>query len=248
MIYSNDESDKKIRFKNHLLAVYIAPLILALVIGGVVYLCVLYKLLLERELYYGFFLSLTPSLFLHSYNKKYWLKMPDGTFHNVKNIGTSSFINTIEPLFYEDEFYYSKEKIIISIIMGFVAIGMSVLLFIHYSELILIPFGTAVFGLFLSLFNVKKLFDKTAKLKIAKNGLWTNKLGFVNWDEINFAEVVEDNSGKTPVLYLNIRLKGTKFEEANQPDERLLLSDLKNKEDIEAKINESIIAYNELRK
>jgi hypothetical protein len=102
-------------------------------------------------------------------------------------------------------------------------------------------------GLFLSYIGFKGLLDKEAKLKIANNGLWTKKLGFVNWDDINFAEVVEDKSGKSPQLWLDIRLKGTKFEEANQPDERLLLSGLKDKETVEMVINNSITNYNNLK-
>ncbi len=71
---------------------------------------------------------------------------------------------------------------------------------------------------------------------------------FVYWDDINFAEVVEDSSGKKPQLFLQVHLKGTKFEKANQPDERLLLSDLKGKEMIETVINSSIINYNKIKK
>jgi hypothetical protein len=69
----------------------------------------------------------------------------------------------------------------------------------------------------------------------------------VNWDEINFAEVVEDKTGKQPQLWLEIRLKGTKFEEANQPDERLLISDLKDKGTVEMIINNSITNYNKAK-
>ena len=247
MIYSNDESDKSLRFKNHFLTVYLIPTLVVIGISFIVYLCVKLKLIIERELYYGILLSMTLGLYLYTFNKKSWLKMPDGTFHYIKNITTPGNINSIEPPFYEDEFYYSKKEKINSIFTGILSIGLSVWLLIKSPDLKLMPFGTTVFGLFISWLGLKGLLDKTAKLKIAKSGLWTRKLGFVNWDDINYAEVIEDKRGKNPELYLEVRLKGTKFEEVNQPDERLILSDIKNKEDIEMKINNSIIRYNELK-
>lgn len=103
---------------------------------------------------------------------------------------------------------------------------------------------TNISGLFLLYAGLKGLLDKSAQLKIAKNGLWTKKLGFVNWDDISFADVIEDKKGKSPQTYLEIRLKGTKFEEANQPDERLVLTDLKGKEHVELLINDYITNYN----
>lgn len=91
---------------------------------------------------------------------------------------------------------------------------------------------------------MKLLLDKNPQLKIAKNGLWTKKFGFVNWDDINFADVVEDKSNDQITTWLEIRLKGTKFEQADKPDERLQISDLKDYKRIESIINDSIRNYN----
>jgi hypothetical protein len=189
-------------------------------------------------------MSLTPALFLYAFNRRNWLKMPDGTFYNIKGISATPKINFNEPKEYLAEYFYSKTEKATSLLVGLGLISVSIWLGLKGAKTILIPIMANIGGLFMSYIGLKGLLDKSARLKIASNGLWTNKLGFVNWDDINFAEVVEDKSGKQPQLFLHIRLKGTKFEEANEPDEQLLLSDLKDNGMIETVINGSIANYN----
>ena len=114
--------------------------------------------------------------------------------------------------------------------------------------MVLIPIGTVLFALPIFYRGVKELLDTSAQLKLAKNGLWTKKLGFVNWDDINYVEVVEEKDRRSPQTYFEIRLKGTKFEEANVPDERLLLTDIQNKDDVEMMANDLIFQYNQGKK
>ena len=244
MIYTNDESDKSIRQRNFYLTVYIIPIVLVAIICGLVYWASSNNYLQKTDTAYGYFVSLTPAFFLYAFNRRNWLKMPDGTFHNIKDISPTPKINFNEPTEYLAEYFYSKTEKATTLLSGLVLIGASIWLGFNSPKTILIPIVTNVFGLFLSYKGIKGLLDKSPQLKVAKNGLWTHKLGFVNWDDINFAEVVEDRSGKTPQLYLQVRLKGTLFEEANQPDERLLLSDLKDNTMIEFVINSSIENYN----
>jgi hypothetical protein len=191
-------------------------------------------------------MSLTPAIFLYAFNRKNWLKMPDGSFHYIKGISPTPKLSLGEPAEYEAEYFYDWKDKASSAFMGLVLIGISVWLGFSLKGII-VPIISNIAGIFLSYIGFKGLLDKEAKLKITKNGLWTKKLGFVNWDDINFAEVVEDKSGKQPQLWLEVRLKGTKFEEANQPDERLLLSDLKDKVSVEMVINNSITNYNTLK-
>jgi hypothetical protein len=247
MIYSNDESDRSIRQRNFYLTVYLAPIALIAVICGLIYWGSMNDYLKKADTYYGYFMSLTPAIFLYGYNRRNWLKMPDGSFHYVKGISPTARLSLGEPAEYEAEYFYSKTDKASTAFMGLVLIGISVWMGFKSSKSILMPVIANIVGIFLAYIGFKGLLDKNAKLKIAKNGLWTSKLGFVNWDDINFAEVVEDKTGKSPQLYLEIRLKGTKFEEANQPDERLLLSDLKGKESVEMVINNSIFNYNNLK-
>ena len=248
MIYTNDESDKSTRQRDFYLTVYLIPIALAAAICGIVYWASSNNYLKKTDTNYGYFISLTPAFILYAFNRRNWLKMPDGTFHYIKDIAPTPKVNFNEPTVYEAEYFYSKTEKATSTLTGFALIGASIWLGFKSSKTILMPIMINIGGLFMTYIGLKGLLDKSAKLKIAKNGLWTKKLGFVNWDDINFAEVVEDKSGKSPQLFLQVRLKGTKFEEANQPDERLLLSDLKGKDMIETVIDSSITNYNNQKK
>jgi hypothetical protein len=248
MIYTNDESDKSIRQRDFYLMVYLVPVALAAVVCGLVYLASVNNYLEKLETNYAYLMSFTPAFFLYAFNRRNWLKMPDGTFHYIKGISPTPKLNFSEPAEYEAEYFYSKGEKAITTLTGLALICLSVWLGFRNRKVILFPIVTNIAGLIVTYIGFKGLLDKSPKLKIAKNGLWTNKLGFVNWDDINFAEVVEDKNRDSVKLFLQIRLKGTKFEQANQPDERLLLSDLKGKEMIEAVINNSITNYNNLKK
>jgi hypothetical protein len=248
MNYTNDVSDKSIRQRNFILTVYLIPIALIAAIYGCIYWASLNNYLAKPDTNYGYFVSLTPAFLLYAYNRRNWLKMPDGTYHNIKGISPVPKLNFNEPAEYEAEYFYSKTEKATTTLTGLALIGLSIWLRFKSSKTMLVPIMINIGGLFLAYFGLKGLLDKKAKLKIAKNGLWTNKLGFVNWDDISFADVVEDKSGKTPQLYLAIRLKGTKFEEANQPDERLLISDLKGKETVDMVIINSITNYNNNKK
>lgn len=245
MVYLNDESDKSVRLKNYILTVYVLPIGIALMVGALIYYAIITNYLTMEDGIFGGVFSVTPILFLSVYNKRHWLKMPDGTHHNLKNISPTNKINLNEPTQYEAEFFLSKTEMIVPILSSIALIVMGIWFGIKKAKGIVIPIGICLMGIAMFYFGLKQFLDKNAKLKIAKNGLWTKKLGFVEWNDINYAEVVEDNRGKAPQTILEIRLKGTKYEEANKPDERLILNNLKNREDVEMIINDSISKYNE---
>ena len=247
MIYTNDEADKSVRRKNFYLGVYLLPVLTAGIFIALLYLGFSSGRLTLSDFIYGCVLSFTPAMFVYAFNRRHWLKMPDGTYHNIKGLPPTNKMTFNEPAVYEAEYFYSKKEKATSLLTGLFLIGVSVWISQNREKSILIPVITILGGVFLSYIGTKGLLDKTAKLKIAKNGLWTGRLGFVHWDDINYADVVEDKSGRHPQTYLEIRLKGTKFEEADQPDERLFLTDLKNKNDIEMVINQSINNYNSLK-
>ena len=245
MFYTNDEADKTTRQKNFYLGVYVLPAAIVLILCGLLYWAYVSDRITGADLIYGCVLSLTPATFLSAFNTRNWLKMPDGTYHNIKGISPANHYNTDEPNVYESEYYFSKAEKAKSVFFGLVLLGMGVWFAMDGVKSYLIPIGAFLGGVYLCYIGIKGYFDKTPKLKIASNGLWTARLGFVHWDHINYAEVVEDKSGKEPQLYLEIRLKGTVFEEVDEPDERLLLTDLQDKTSIEMVINDSIIRYNE---
>ena len=246
MIYTNDETDKSGRQKNFYLTVYALPIGLTLGIWGIIYLATTANYLPKGDAIYGCVLSLTPGLFLFAHNKKNWLKMPDGTFHNIKGVTPTNKINLKEPIEYEAEYFYSKKEKITSTLTGFALIAVGIWLQLKGSKSILIPIGTSVMGIFLSYVGIKGLLDKTAKLKLAKKGLWTNNLGFVDYNDITKAQIIEDTSGKSPQTILEIYLKGTVFQEANQPDERLFLTEIEDKQFVEMLLNNLMSKRNEL--
>lgn len=248
MIYTNDESDKSTRKRNYYLNVYLLPIGTAAVICAVVYWASENNYLSKGDTYYGYFLSLTAALLLYGFHKRNWLKMPDGSFWYVKGMAAAPKLTINEPAVYEAEYYYSKKDKAITTVAGVASIALSAWLFSKGSTSILIPAVTSIMGVFLTYTGIKELREKTARLKIARNGLWTKHLGFMNWDDINFADVVEDKTSDSPTQYLEIYLKGTDFEKANVPDERLLLSDLKDHDMIDAVIRDSITNYNNQKK
>ena len=248
MIYTNDEADRSTRQRDYYLKVYAVPIALVTIICGLLYWACLNNYLTKGDTIYGYMMSLTPGLLLYAFNKQSWLKMPDGTFHYIKGIPPTAKINLNEPSNYEATYYYAKKEKISTTLTGLGLLAFSIWLALKGAKYIVVPLVMNVGALFLLYFGIKGLLDKSEKLKIAKNGLWTSKLGFVSWDDINYADVIEEKSGDSSQVYLQIRLKGTKFEEANQPDERLLLSDLKGYEMIEFTINTCIINYNANKK
>jgi len=246
MIYSNDESDKSIRQKNFYLTVYLLPIATAAIICGVIYLLSQAGYLHRRDVVFGYMLSLTPAILVYLFNNRNWLKMPDGTYHNIKGISQTNIINLNEPKEYEAEYFYSKKEKATSAFLGLLIIGLGIWFGIKDANTILIPIATIIGGIFYFYTGIKGLLDKKAKLKLAKKGIWTNKLGFVDWNDLIKAQVIEDRSGRTTQTILEIYLKGTVYSEAHQPDERLSLTDIDDKEMIETVIDTFISKRNEL--
>jgi hypothetical protein len=247
MIYSNDEADKSVRQKNFYLSVYVLPIAVIAIICGLVYSASKANYLGRTDLSYGYIFSLTPAFFLYIFNRRNWLKMPDGTYHNIKGISQTTTVNLNEPTEYEAEYFNSKKQKISTLLSGLLMVGVAIWLAIRGGRTILLPIIAIFFGVFLSYAGIKGLLDKTAKLKLAKTGLWTNKLGFVVWKNVTKAQVVENRSGRTPETILEIYLKGTVFAEANQPDERLYLTDIENKGMIETVLVTLMQKHNEVQ-
>ncbi|HMC85508.1 MAG TPA: hypothetical protein VKI61_08275 [Chitinophagaceae bacterium] len=80
---------------------------------------------------------------------------------------------------------------------------------------------------------------KGPELKFAKKGLWTKKHGFVNWKDIQKTLVIinKRKSGTTSAkTTLKIYLKEQLMRQANEPDEQLDLTDIRNKNQVAASI------------
>ncbi len=253
MFYANDESDKQIRKKNFLLTVYVLPATLALAICGILYYASVNNFISSLDRNYGYVFSLSIAFFVFAYNKRQWLTMPDGTYYNLKGNTPAKKINLHEPAEYEEEFFYSKKQQAASAVAGLVMVGMAVFLVISGGKIkagktVLIPIVTGAGGLVLAYKGITGLLDKTPKLKLAKTGLWTNKLGFVDWNDITKAVVVANQAGQSKQTILEIYLKNTVFAEADKPDESLNLTEVNNNQYVEMVIDNLMGKRNELPK
>lgn len=247
MINSNDESDKPLRQKNYYLTVFIMPVLLAAIICTVLYYFSSKHMLSATDSYYGYFLSLSIALIVYGFNRKNWLRMPDGTFHHIQSSQPTHQYNPGEPKMYDEEYFNSKGKKANMVVLGLVMTGLGIFLAIKSEEYVIIPMVIISGGIFLAYQGISGLKDRSPKLKLAKKGLWTSKLGFRDWKEISQAQVIEDKSGKTPEYILEIYLYGTEFAVAGKPDERLYLTELENYQYVEMVIENFISKRNELK-
>ena len=233
MRYTNDQNDQSIRKKHFLIEVYALPLALIIGICGLIYLAFHENFLSKTDAFLGGFFSFTPGFILYAKNKNKWLKMPEAGYVNVKDLPPTYPINTNEPTEYEAEYFESKKEKIISTISGLALLVVAIWLGLNKTGFILIPIACGIMGIFMAYTGTKRLLDKKAKLKLAKSGLWTKQLGFMDYNNIVNAEVTEETSGRSPQTILNIFLKGTVFSQVVQPDERLVLTDVVGKEYVE---------------
>src|SRR5580704_9490208 len=105
MIYSNDESDKSLRKKNHFIEVYLQPIAIALLIAAAVYLFTRANYIRSVDMVFIYYLSLLTGLFIYGRNTRNWLKMPDGSWQNIKGMQTDFKLSASEPANYEDEYF-----------------------------------------------------------------------------------------------------------------------------------------------
>jgi hypothetical protein len=138
-----------------------------------------------------------------------------------------------EPSVYEDEYFYSKKGKTNSSILGLMLVGMGIFIAFEGETNFLIPALTIGVGAYIAYFGIQGLMDKTARLKFAKEGLWTEKLGFIDWQDIAKAQVIEETIDHSRETILEIYLKGSIFAESNQPDERVFLTELEGYQFVE---------------
>lgn len=246
MIYSNDETDKAERQKNYILTVFVLPIVTALAFGSVCYFASHSLRMARFDSVFCYYFALMAGLVLYGINKSNWLKMPDGTFHNIKGVLHTNKVSMNEPREYEEEYFVSTKDKVIPIVLGASMFVPAIILSIKRVRGILLPIFLGCIGTFMIYTGITALLDKNPILKLAKQGLWTKMLGFVDWNDIAKAQVVIDKSGRAPQTVLEIYLKGTVFAEADKPDQRLFITALKNKEYIETVMDNLIFNRNVL--
>jgi len=233
MNYSNDESDRTLRRRNFIIMVYILPLMVIIAICVAIYFASRYQWLTGTDSRNAYLYSFCGGAIAYVLGKRKWLKIPDGGYIYVRNVPPSPKISSREPSCYEEEYYETNKVKGNTAFIGLTVAGIGIYLALVTSSGILIPSLTVLGGLMLSWLGVKGLRDHQPKLKLAKEGLWTEKLGFIDWKDITRAEVLEETINRHPETVLEIYLKGSIFAESNQPDDRVFLTELEDQQFVE---------------
>lgn len=238
MQYRNDETDRELRKRNYYLLVYVFPVIMNGFLAALIYYLAKDGYIKKQESYFGYFFIALETISLHFNLKSKWLKLPDSNFIHIKSIPYEKSL--LEPTDYVAEYYAKKTDKYIAVIYPLFVIAMGI--FFYFSDIYngykIIFIFSILFGIYLFVINIKLILEKGPRLKIAKNGVWTKKIGFVTWDKINSANVKIEN-GRNTIYTVEIYLKGTLFEQVNKPDELLPITDIKERDEIK-KILESM--------
>lgn len=133
---------------------------------------------------------------------------------------------------YLAEFSYMLRSKIVATVGGLCIIAMGLLFFNLFFSIIAFSGGSVIFY-----YGFKELINPKAKLKLAKTGLWTEKLGFKPWSSIKNIRIEIDeypvNSGNYNSLKIYLMENDT-----IHPDQELMLDALKNSERIKPLIDE----------
>ena len=137
-----------------------------------------------------------------------------------------------EPLEYLAEFSYLIRAKIIAVFCGLGIVAMGITLQNIFFELL-----TISGGLIFIYYGFKELLETDAKLKLAKTGLWTKKLGFKPWSSIKIItiKIKQYPVNSTSYNSLKIYLMGNN---TITPDQEFLFGPLKNNEMIKPMIDE----------
>lgn len=239
-MYSLKDNLKSKEMQRHFLSVYVLPLIFGLAICGLAYLLTTKYRLDKNDRLFGYIAGVGASIALYIRNRFKWLPLPDGSYINTKELAseTNDFkiekqSYNIEPANYIISFYYSTLSKLILLLCGLIMFGAGFYMISKSS--IIFPSLIIIGGVFLFYSGYKEIADTSPKLKLAKEGLWANELGFRPWTSINKTEIKIERATRYSQIYLEIYLKDS---DIDYPQQRLLLNDIKGKDKIKPLIDE----------
>jgi hypothetical protein len=161
---------------------------------------------------YGYLTGICIGLIFYRNKRENWQPYADSW--NVRTNGLNddgnNYITTepgqhsTEPPYYEAAFYFSTAIKIFLVIFGLAGICIN---FYFYPVADIMRSVLWIIGSVFSLgFGIKEIINKSPKLKIAKEGLWTKKLGFMPWETIEKAGVTTEKNWRSSNTYLEIYL------------------------------------------
>ena len=149
-----------------------------------------------------------------------------------------------EPTEYDAEFFYSKKEIWLSIILGaFLTVSGTVANFEMIQDSATTMWVTALIagGIFFEHMGIRELINRQPKLKLAKKGLWTKQLGFIDWNDVTNVKLIVTSRRTfrfSRYRYLEIYLKNSFSESGNQIYAIIGLTHVENIENIEIIIDD----------
>jgi len=221
----------KTNFKQqYLISIYLVPTVIAIVaVVAIWYASAKYRFS-NVDLAFGYLGIITTAFVFIFINKTNWLPLPDGSHIHKSNLAESPTTTTalIEPVIYLHLFYTSTSSKISSVILGLLLTGVGI--YIFGDGFIFLPLLAMIGGLFLAYSGYKDFKDKEAKLKLAKEGLWTKELGYKPWSAVSHIELKVERNSRSSQTYLEIYLKKGL---SDSPDQKLLITDLTDKGNIQ---------------
>jgi len=239
MKYSDDQSDKSFRKRNYYLWVYFCPIAVVLIIYAILFFASTKNYLYGIDRYFGYIIFPILGFLISQYNSQNWLKLPDGSFHNTNELFPVQNENPEEPDKYQEEYFFSTSSSFLYLFFGILVLGLAIIFAIRNGFSVVLSIAVVTGAGFQIYKAMNGFLSKGPELKLAKKGLWTKKHGFVNWKDIQKTLVIinKSKSGATSAkTTLKIYLKGTAYAQANEPDEQLDLTDIRNKNQVAASI------------
>lgn len=239
MHYTNDETDVNIRTRNYYLYVWVMPVLVFLAAGVAVLLTS--NNASNFSIYDGQVMTVGAAIAftLHNWQKKYWLKMSDGTFYNVRNSRQHAQLPLPEPSTWEAEYSISALKrflfLIIIVVIGIPATWMMIRNNTGTPKAWALPASLAAF---IGAAVVTLVKEKGPQLKLARAGIWSLKLGFIPWAGIKKTAIEVEKDSDNSSTYLEVYLYNTPFAQAGVPDDRIEISNLTNYTEIEPLIQQ----------
>lgn len=235
-MYNNDDSDKHLRKRNYYLQVFLLPILAAATLLALIFWLNHSGYFNQLDVNVSYGIIVVIGFMLYSYNHGKWVKMPDGGIYHRASIHHSKSLT--EPAEYVAEYFVSGITKVTYLVAGILMIGFAIWMANYQPISILLTIFAAIPGVVFCYLGIRNILDKKPRLKIARKGIWTNRLGFVEWKNVVRTSVVDEGTGEDRKMHLDIYLKGTFYARANIPDDQIDLLPIKERKEIEKLINE----------
>lgn len=227
MQYQNDESDKNLRKRNYYLTVFVLPIVVSGVVAIIFYVLTTKSMIQKYDSIMGYITCLIIFMLLNRHFASKWLSLSNSEFIYISSLPNTK--TNIEPKIYLKEYHDSVFKKVFYVVTAFSFFALAYFVYIKTTMSIIYPILLILIGISSSIYSIKNIFENKSYFKIAKNGIWTKKLGFVEWSKVTKIEY-DVYFGRYSYSKIHIYLKGTMYEKANRADDTINFDYWKKKE------------------